>query len=86
MISSDVVGASSSLLPRGTKAGMYFRSEDAGDLRRVLEDVLLTPGRLEAMRSSARGAFEEWYVRTTPLKVVPAVVQKLLAMKAGRRQ
>ena len=52
-------------------------------LRRVLEEVLLTPGRLETLRRGARPTFEKWYAATSPVRVAPAIVAKMLAEKGA---
>ena len=63
---------------------MRFKSEDEGSLRGKLRAIAAAPEQIRGMRGSAREVFEEWYRRTTPMRVVPEVVGRMLAGQTAR--
>ena len=79
---SDIPGAAYDLVRPGV-TGLRFRSDDLADLvgkLHMLEDETL----LSAMKHAARGAFEAWYRRASPMLAAPRVVRRLLAVGGGR--
>ncbi len=79
VIASDVVGAAADLVKNGV-SGMIFRSEDAADLLKKLQEAV-DAERLAALRRGARPKFEAWYAKTSPLRVVPDIVRRMLARR-----
>jgi glycosyltransferase involved in cell wall biosynthesis len=80
LLTSDVVGAAPDLVEEGV-SGLFFRSENVGDLAAKLTWIADHPEAVRAMRAGARQVFEAWYRRTSPILVVPRVVERMLAEK-----
>jgi len=85
VLTSDVVGASADLLEKGV-SGLEFKSEDEEALLGKLKWIGEHAEEVRGMRAGARGVFEAWYARTSPIRVVPEVVGRMVAgrMVAGR--
>ena len=79
VLASDITGAAHDLVKHGVN-GVIFRSEDQKDLETKLAEALQAD-KLAALRAASRPAFEEWYRRSSPIKVVPEVVGRMLALK-----
>jgi glycosyltransferase involved in cell wall biosynthesis len=80
VIASDLCGAAYDLVKPGVN-GEIFRAGDVAGLLAKLKGIVEKPERQAAMRAAARRDFEAWLEATSPIKVVPAVVKRLLGMK-----
>ncbi len=78
VIASDVCGAAGDLVARG-KTGWIFRNGNEESLLRVLQRATSDQINLADRRNDCRLAFENWYQRYSPLRVIPAVMAELLA-------
>jgi glycosyltransferase involved in cell wall biosynthesis len=81
VIASDVCGAAYDLVKPGVN-GEIFRVGDVAGLQKKLADVIGDETRHAGMRAAARRDFEAWLEATSPIKVVPAVVRRLLGKRS----
>jgi glycosyltransferase involved in cell wall biosynthesis len=80
VIATDVCGAAYDLIRAGVN-GELFRVGDVARLRKLLEELERDPARHTAMRAAARWDFEAWLAETSPIKVVPQAMRRLLGGK-----
>ncbi len=85
VLASDICGAAYDLV-KPNVSGELFRSGNRDDLRCTLERLLADPGRLAAMRTTARAEFDRWFAAYSPITVVNGVVHRLLNSRTTIRK
>lgn len=81
VLASDVCGAAADLVAPGV-SGETFRTDDVGDLTAKLHGLLDEAGKVAGMRAGARRAFEEWFARTSPIRVTNELVGRMISERA----